>query len=141
LQSAMRMARKVYPDGIGYTVFMSIVKRIPSKISRCNVEKYLDVLCGIAPLDSLAEQILLDNCFITSCSQIDMSHWKDTLTWVEWWRSPRVLKKLSSAYSSLSSEKCFGLPSTTNPVESINRQSIPQNHKTVSLKPLVEHIY
>jgi len=30
----------------------------------------LDVLCVIAPLDSLAEQILLDNCFITSCSQI-----------------------------------------------------------------------
>jgi len=26
-------------------------------------------------------------------------------------------------------------------VESINRQSVPQNHKTVSLKPLVEHIY
>jgi len=98
------------------------------------------VKCGIAPLDSLAEQILLDNCFITS-SQIDMSRWKDTLTWVEWWRSPRVLKKLSSAYSSLSSEEWFVLPSTTNPVVSINRQSVPQNHKTVSLKPLVEHIY
>ena len=49
-------------------------------------QKYLDVLCGIAPLDSLAEQTLLDNCFITSCSQIDTSCWKDTLTWVEWWR-------------------------------------------------------
>jgi len=37
LRSAMRMARKVNPEGIGYTVFMSIVKRIPSEMSRCNV--------------------------------------------------------------------------------------------------------
>ena len=33
------------------------------------------------------------------------------------------------------------LPGTTNPVESINRQRIPQNVKSVSLKPLVEHMY
>ena len=51
------------------------------------------------------------------------------------------MKKLSIAYSSLSSDEWFDLPSTTNPVESINRQSIPQNQKSVSLKPLVEHIY
>jgi len=143
LRSAMRVARKVNinPDGIGYTVFMSIVKRIPTETLRENVEKYLDVLCGLAPLGDLSQQILLDNCFITSCSQVDTTHWKDTLTWVEWWRNPRVLKKLSVAYSTLSSDDWFSLPSTTNPVESINRQSVPQNHKTVSLKPLVEHIY
>ena len=33
------------------------------------------------------------------------------------------------------------MPGTTNPVESINRQSIPENVKSASLKPLVEHIY
>ena len=51
------------------------------------------------------------------------------------------MKKLSKAYSSLSVEDWEDLLGTTNPVESINRQSIPENQKLVSLKPLVEHIY
>ena len=33
------------------------------------------------------------------------------------------------------------LPGSTNPVESINHQGIPENQKLVSLKALVEHIY
>ena len=60
--------------------------------------------------------------------------------WVEWWKRPHVLKKLSKAYSSLSEEDWDDLPGTTNPVESINRQSVPENQKLVSLKPLVEHV-
>jgi len=33
------------------------------------------------------------------------------------------------------------LPGTTNPVESISQQSIPQKAKSVSLKPIFEHFY
>ena len=33
------------------------------------------------------------------------------------------------------------LPGTNNPVESINRQSTPDNVKSVSLRPSVEHFY
>ena len=143
LRSAMRMARKVNINfaSVGYTVFMSIAKRILTETSMENVEKYFDVLYGQKPLDVLCQEILADNCCVTSCRQIDTSRWSDTITWTEWWRNPRVLKKLSIAYSSLSSDEWFDLPSTTNPVESINRQSIPQNQKAVSLKPLVEHIF
>lgn len=137
------MARKVnmHSDSVGYTVFMSIAKRISSETLRENVEKFFDVLCGLAPLDAISQQILADNCFVTSCSQVDMSHWNNTLIWAEWWRNPQVLKKLSIAYIALSSDDWFDLPLTTNPVESINRQSVPQNQKSVSLKPLVEHMY
>jgi len=60
---------------------------------------------------------------------------------VDWWKRPHVLKKLTKAYSSLTAEEWDDLPGTTNPVESINRQSIPQNVQSVSLKPLVGHIY
>jgi len=37
-------------------------------------------------------------------------------------------------------EEWDDLPATTNPVESINRQSIPQNAKQVSAKPLIEYV-
>ena len=52
-----------------------------------------------------------------------------------------MLKKLSKAYSAITDDEWEDLPRTTNPVESINRQNIPENVKSVSLKPLVEHIY
>ena len=48
---------------------------------------------------------------------------------------------MTKAYGSLTVEDWDDLPGTTNPVESINCQSIPQNVRSVSLKPLVEHIY
>jgi len=62
-------------------------------------------------------------------------------TWVEWWTRSHVLKKLSKAFSSLTEEDWDDLPGNNNPVESINSQSIPVNTKSVSLKPLIEHIY
>ena len=74
-------------------------------------------------------------------TEIDTSKWKDIETWADWWKRPHVLKKLSKAYSCLTFEECDELPATTNPVESINRQSVPQNVISVSLKPLVEHVY
>ena len=59
LRFAMRVARKVniYSDSVGYTVFMSIAKRISTETSRENVEKFFDVLCGLAPLDVMSQQI------------------------------------------------------------------------------------
>ena len=82
LHSAMRVARKVniYSDSVGYTVFMSIAKCISTVTSKENVEKFLVVLCGLAPLDAISQQILADNCFVTSCSQLDTSHWNSALT-------------------------------------------------------------
>ena len=74
-------------------------------------------------------------------SDVDTTQLKDVQTWVNWWRKPHVLKKLSAAYSSISFKDCNDLPGTTNAVESINRQSVPQNAKSVSLKPLIEHFY
>ena len=59
LCSAMRVARKVniYSDSVGYTVFMSIAKRISTETSSENIEKFFDVLCGLAPLDVMSQQI------------------------------------------------------------------------------------
>ena len=48
---------------------------------------------------------------------------------------------MCKAYSSLEDDEWDDLPGTTNPVESINRQSVPGNTKAVSLKPLIEHFY
>ena len=48
-------------------------------------------------------------------------------------------QKLSKAFSIIDDDEWDELPGTNNPVESINRQSTPDNVKSVSLRPLVEH--
>ena len=74
-------------------------------------------------------------------SQIDTNRWRDTVAWTNWWRRLHVLKKVCKAYSSISPEEWKDLPGITNPVEPINHQSIPQNVKSILLRPLVEFMY
>ena len=52
-----------------------------------------------------------------------------------------MLKKSRKAFSSLEDDDLDELHGTTNPVKSINRQSVPGNIKAVSLKPFIEHFY
>ena len=142
LRSAMRVAKLVNASttSASYHIFMSIARRIPDEPSKERVDEAFDALCGLESFDKFKEQLPPD-IRATDFTQVDTSRWKETETWVEWWKRPHVLKKLSKAYSSLSEEDWDDLPGTTNPVESINRQSVPENQKLVSLKPLVEHVY
>jgi len=142
LRSAMRVAKlvNVSTTSPGYKIFMSIAKRIPDEDNKKNVDEAFDVLCGLRSFKQFAVHLPPDLRTIDS-TQVDTSRWRDIDTWVDWWKRPHVLRKLSKAYSTLANEEWDDLPGTTNPVESINRQSIPENMKSVSLKPLVEHIY
>lgn len=84
----------------------------------------------------------------------DVNPLKNAETCVNWWRRPSILKKLivkniaTYIYVTIhyTSRGWLGRSSwdneLTNPVESIDRQSIyPTNTKLVSLKPLIEHFY
>ena len=74
--------------------------------------------------------------------EVKITNWaRAQLTWVEWWIRHQILKKLCKAYSALSHDDWDKLPETNNPVESIDRQSTPDNIKSLSLRPLIEHIY
>ena len=142
IRSAMRVAKLVNSSTIspGYHIFMSVVKRIPDEPSKDVVQDAFEVLCGAKSFEILS-RYLPPNLSSMSADQVDTHNWKSVETWSEWWRRPHVLKKLSKAYSAITNDEWDDLPSTTNPVESINRQSTPENVKSVSLKPLVEHIY
>jgi len=139
LRSACRVAKLVNMSSTspGYHIFMSIARRIPDEGNKQSVNEAFDVLCGLRSYKQFAVQFPPD----LRNTEVDTSRWRDIETWVDWWKRPHVLRKLSKAYSSLTNEEWDDLPGTTNPVESINRQSIPENMKAVSLKPLVEHMY
>ena len=135
----MRVAKVVNPSvhSDGYKVFMEIVKRIPDEPSADVVMEAFNILHGQKPHPDFSKALPPDLLSIS----VDTSNWKQAETWVDWWKRPQVLKKLCKAFSSLEDDDWDELPGTTNPVESINRQSVPGNVKAVSLKPLIEHFY
>ena len=116
---------------------MAIAKCIPEEPSTDRIQTCFDVLCGVKTFQELSSY-LPPNFSKLNASEVETSGWKHAVTWVDWWRWPRVLKKLSKAYTTLTVAEWDDLPATTNPVESINRQSIPSNVKQVSL---IEHLY
>ena len=115
---------------------MTITKRIPDEPYKQSVDEAFDVLCGLRSIKQFVDKLPPD--LRANYTQVDTGRWSEAETRVDWWKRPHVLKKLCKAYSSLSIEDWEDLPENTNPVESINRQSIPENQKLVSLKP-VEH--
>ena len=116
---------------------MAVAKLIPDNPSREIVKQAFNILAGSEPFTTLAEKLPPPLCNYTT-EEVD---WTRTQTRIEWWTRPQILKKLCKAYSALDSDDWNELPGINNPVESINRQSTPENVKSVSLRPLIEHIY
>lgn len=142
LRSAMRIAKLVNSSvtSVGYQIFMSVAKLIPENSSQTVVKMAFKVLSGAESFTNLATSLPPPLCSLT-IGEVDTVRWTRAETWVEWWTRPTVLKKLCKAYSLIDRDDWEELPSTNNPVESINRQSMPNNVKSVSLKPLLEHFY
>ena len=67
-----------------------------------------DVLCGIKSFELFSIYFPPNLKSLKACD-VDTSRWKDVQGWVDWWRKPNVLRKLSS-------EKCDDLSGSTNPV-------------------------
>ena len=141
IRSALRVAKlvNVSQTSLGYQIFMAVAKLIPDNSSKEIVLLAFNILSGTESYTKLSEK--LPSSLVNSQTVINTSQWKTLQTWTDWWTRPQVLRKLSKAFSELDKEDWDDLPGTNNPVESINKQSIPPNSKSVSLKPLVEHMY
>ena len=71
--------------------------------------------------------------------ETDTTQWRRLHNWASWWCRPSHLQMSTKAYTKLSNTQWKNGPKTTNPVESINRQSV--NEKGSSLYALLENIY
>lgn len=142
LRSAMRVAKLCNHScsSLGYQMFVAIAKLIPDNLSTATVKKAFDILSGSEVFTSLSSSLPSPLSDVTT-DELDTETWIQAKTWTHWWTRPTVLKKLCKAYTSISCDDWDELPGTNNPVESINRQSVPDNLKSVSLRPLVEHVY
>ena len=113
LQSAIRVAKQVNSSSSsrGYHIFMYIARRIPDESSKDIVQDEFDVLCGMKSLDTISLHLPQD--LYSEFDDRDTRTWKKIQTWTDWWRAPRILQKLSKAYSLLEDEDWDKLPGTT----------------------------
>ena len=119
---------------------MSVAKLIPENPSQPIAKRAFKVLSGSEPFITLSKYLPPPLCSLT-IEEVDTVTWTRAQTWTDWWTRPTVLKKLCKAYSSIDVDDWEELSGTNNPVESINRQSVPCNVISVFLKPLLEHFY
>ena len=72
-------------------------------------------------------------------NETDTTQWRRLHNWASWWCRPSHLQMFTKAFTKLSNTQWKNAPKTTNPVESINKQSV--NEKGSSLYTLLENIY
>ena len=65
-------------------------------------------------------------------------HWKKLKHWANWWTSTRHLQMFTKAFTIQEPEKWDGLSKTTNPVESINRQTFKSKN---NLHVILENMF
>eukprot|EP00112_Aurelia_sp_Birch-Aquarium-sp1_P003871 Seg1437.4 transcript_id=Seg1437.4/GoldUCD/mRNA.D3Y31 product="ATP-dependent helicase SGS1" protein_id=Seg1437.4/GoldUCD/D3Y31 len=114
-------------------LFINIGRMIPNVRSKDTVIQLFDVLGGKSPVSTVPDLESVAN------PSISTKHWSQLRCWVKWWCRPNHLQMFTRAYSLLSDDLWKSGPRTTNPVESMNRESIHQ--KGCSLRALLENIY
>ena len=71
-------------------------------------------------------------------NEVSNAGWKRLKHWANWWTRPRHLHMFTKAFTSRDADDWDGTSNTTNPVESINRQSFKSKN---NLNVILENIY
>ena len=120
-----------------HIIFRYLGHNIPDFKEQGDVTLAFDVLCGrkcIAEARHLLPQHLADICDVFT-----NIHWAKSVYWVKWWSRERIQRMSCKASTLRDSEEWDANPNTNNPVESLNRQSIAEGCRNISV--LMKNIY
>ncbi|CAH3016330.1 unnamed protein product, partial [Porites evermanni] len=102
------------------------------------VQAIFNVLSGDLPLSSVKNVLPED----MKKEEIDNARWTKLQNWKKWWTREEHLKMFTAAYTVMGKNWTDCPEKTTNPVEHINKDSIPRSkdHKK-NLWSVVDNIY
>jgi hypothetical protein len=136
LRSVQRVSKMVTKNQEEAALFERIAKKATTVREKKDVYAIFDILCCKKSLNS-NESFLEDIPLRLKCT--DTTSWKKLTHWTKWWTRQNHLRMFTYAFTNLDEEEWRDGPETTNPVESINRQSIKE--KGGHLRSLLENIY
>ena len=123
MRSVNRVAKIVCTSSEEESVFKHLGKVIQESEEKNVVLKIFEVMSGKEDITSASEY--LSEQLAVKCRNKDISNtsWKKLKHWAIWWTSTRHLQMFTKAYGIQEGNVWNNLSNTTNPVESINRQS------------------
>ena len=133
-RSVNRVTKLVCQSEEEQRVFKSLAKKIQDEDEKDNVYLIFDVLAGLKKVHEAKKFIEAD-----LYTDIDNHHWSRLKHWGKWWCRPNHLVMFTKAFKEMTEKDWEEGPSTTNPVESLNRQSVPDS--CTVLRTLLENIY
>ena len=136
-RSLQRVAKLVTKSKEEQRVFLHLGNQIPNAAENEQVNILFQFLSGEVNLSEVSDFLRDDMRDLLHV--IDTQSWKRIKCWSQWWCRPNHLQMFTRAHTWLDKGDWEKAPKTTNPVESITRQSIHQ--KGCTLFALLENIY
>lgn len=135
--SVNRVSKLVTKTNDEFDIFKTLAYKVHELKDQSDVLLVFDVLCAKVP-PSRVTHLLPEHLKIVA-STLNTSHWEQAEHWAVWWTRDRTLRMLCKAFTLRDSEEWESTPNTNNPAESLNRQSIPDGGKNLSV--LLKNIY
>lgn len=138
-RSVNRVAKIVCQSRDEELVFKSLAGNVEDAKEKEEVIEIFEILSGRKSLLSAIRYVpekLKQIC--NDPNEVSNAGWKRLKHWANWWTGPRHLHMFTKAFTSRDADDWDGTSNTTNPVESINRQSFKSKN---NLNVILENIY
>ena len=139
MRSVNKVAKLVCQSRDEETIFKTLARRVEDATKKEDVMEIFDILSGKKPLKN-ATPYVTENLkqFCKENNDVSNDGWKKLKHWANWWTRSRHLQMFTKAYTSRDVDDWEETSNTTNPVESINRQSFKSRN---NLNVILENIY
>ena len=132
------MSKLVCQNEAETRIFKLLARRIEDEETKENVYFIFDVLSGAKAVHD-AHHPLDQNVFSELGTEISNHAWTKLRHWSKWWCRTNHLAMFTRAFKEMTDKDWEQGPSTTNPVEALNRQSLQEG--CTILQTLLENIY
>ena len=139
MRSVNKVAKLVCQSRDEETIFKTLARKVEDATRKEDVMEIFEILSGKKDLKNAIPYVsenLKHLCKETN--DVSNDGWKKLKHWANWWTRSRHLQMFTKAYTSRDVEDWEETSNTTNPVESINRQSFKSRN---NLNVILENIY
>ena len=118
-------------------MFKALAKKIEEEQNKDNILLIFDVLSGSRTLQDARQFVKED--LLSELDKIDNHNWTRLKHWSKWWCRVNHLTMFTRAFMEMKEKDWEQGPCTTNPVESLNRQSLQEG--CTIIQALMANIY